>query len=393
MKPVLQAVLFLGLVTPCFSVTPEVNFDGASKKSFSITQELATNSLKINSILPLPVNTADGISASVAIKSESGEWIEQKPEKVEDKVTYYTFLPDAEIKITYSCTSSNPDPNLNYWQVSAKHTNFPSNAGHINHPAVPSLITPAGTVLPNPITSRITPVNTSFVYYWDIPYNYDSYETFLPAYATKISQDATFSYACTGVSTMIFDMKVPNLVELTKGPGYELVGADVNHHPKNHFGTAAMNTAVKKLAADFDAVCTTAAVSLSYNDMSLAWGGLYDLNNDWRVPHREHRFGVNIDVGKRQIKKANRKKFIELACGTFNVRSEGDVSSEPKAHYHLTLKSAAKHIGDELVTFDVDPRYTNCCPASAGAAIPDKCMDLYDGGDLVTEQNTPTDCQ
>ena len=391
MKPVFQAVLFLGLVAPSFSAAPEVNFDGASRKSFSISQELATSSLEMNSSVPLPINSADGISASVAIKSTSGEWIEQKPEKIEDKITYYTFLPDTEIKITYSCTSSNPDPNLNYWQVSVKHTNFPSNAGHINHPVVPSLITPAGTALPNPITSK-KQVNTPFIYYWDIPYNYDSYETFLPAYATKISQDATFSYACSGVNTMVFDMKVPNLVELTKGPGYDLVGADANLHPKNHFGTAAMNTSVKKLAADYDAACSTAATTLSYNDMSLVWGGLYDLKGNWSVPHREHRFGVNLDVGKRQIKKANRKKFIELACNAFAVRSEGDVSSEPKAHYHLTLKGAAKNIGEELVEFDIDPKYTNCC---TGSAIPDKCIDLYDGGNLPTdpETDTPSDCQ
>lgn len=390
MKPVLQAVLFLGLVTPSFSAAPEVDFDGASRKSFNISQELATSSLEMNSAVPPPINPANGISASVAIKSASGEWIEQKPVKIEDKITYYTFLPDTEIKITYSCTSSNPDPNLNYWQVSAKHTNFPSNAGHTNHPAVPSLQTPAGTALPNPITSRITAVNTPFIYYWHIPYNFDSYESFLPAYATKISQDATFSYACSGVNTMIFEMKVPNLVELIKGPGYDLVGENTTLHPKNHYGTAAMNTTVKKLAADFDASCSTAAVNLSYNDMSLVWGGLYDLRGDWNVPHREHRFGVNIDVGKRQIKKANRKKFIELACETFNVRSEGDVSSEPAAHYHLTLKSAAKGIGEELVTFDIDPKYTNCCPASTVSA---KCIDLYDGGVLLPEQDTPSDCQ
>lgn len=33
MKLVLQAVLFLGLITPSFSAAPEVDFDGWSKKS------------------------------------------------------------------------------------------------------------------------------------------------------------------------------------------------------------------------------------------------------------------------------------------------------------------------------------------------------------------------
>ncbi|MHB0996464.1 MAG: hypothetical protein ACYC2I_08860 [Elusimicrobiales bacterium] len=393
MKPVLLAVLFLGLVAPSFSAVPDVDFDGTKGNAVNVAQELKTTVLEINTP-DLPKEPPSGnISAEVAIKSSAGEWIVQQPEKIIDRISYYTFLPDTEVRTTLSCTMSNPDPNTDYWRVSVNHTNFPSNAGHINHPSVPPLQIPTGDPLPNPLTSRILPVNINYVYHWKVPSNTEVPPTslsYLPAYATKISETAQFSYKCTGTLYMVTEMKVPNLKELTKGPGYDLVGASVTLHQKNHFGTEAMNTAVKKLATDYHSACS-GAKSLSYNDMSLVWGGLYDIKGNWATPHKAHRFGVNLDVGKRQIKKSNRKKFIELACQAFNVLSEGDLSSEPFAHYHLTLKGA-KSTGEELVTFDIDPRYTDCCPAST---VSDKCIDLYDGGSLPTppEEDTPSDCK
>jgi len=391
MKPVLLAVLFLGLVAPSFSAVPDVDFDGTKGNAVNGAQELKTTILEINTP-DLPKEPPSGnISVEVAIKSPAGEWIVQQPEKIIDKISYYTFLPDTEVQTTLSCTMSNPDPNTDYWRVSVNHTNFPSNAGHINHPSVPPLQIPTGDPLPNPLTSRILPVNINYVYRWKVPSNTEvppASLSYLPAYATKISETAQFSYKCTGTLYMVTEMKVPNLKELTKGPGYDLVGASETLHQKNHFGTEAMNTAVKKLATDYQSTCS-GAKSLSYNDMSLVWGGLYDIKGNWATPHKAHRFGVNLDVGKRQIIKSNRKKFIELACQAFDVLSEGDVSSEPAAHYHLTLKGA-KNTGEELVTFDIDPRYTDCCPAST---VSDKCIDLYDGGVLKPEEDTPTDCQ
>ncbi|PIS46578.1 MAG: hypothetical protein COT17_08000 [Elusimicrobia bacterium CG08_land_8_20_14_0_20_51_18] len=373
-----------------FSADQTVDFDGTGKNSLDLTRVLKTNPQEMDLGPVKKVLSMGTISAEVAYKSESGEWIVQPPMKRDDKNAWYTFPPDTEIQTWYICEGNNVYPN--YWQVSSQYTNFPSNAGHTGHPQVPNLVRlPEGTDLSNPLVSQITPINTPFKFYWKIP-NKLTEPDFLPAYASKISHTGTFYYGCGGIFTIIFEMKVLDLKELTTGAGYILEGANPNLHKINHFGTAAMTAAVKKLATDFDAACSTPTAKLSYNDMSLVWGGLYDLNGDWKTPHKEHRFGINLDVGKRQVKKANRKKLIELMCGAFKVRSEGDVSSEPKAHYHLTLKDAAKS-GEELVEFDIDPKYTNCCPTPPSTDIPEKCIDLYDGGNLIDEPNTPSDCQ
>lgn len=36
--------------------------------------------------------------------------------------------------------------------------------------------------------------------------------------------------------------------------------------------------------------------ALRVNDMSLAWGGLFEIGNDWQPPHGAHREGENADI-------------------------------------------------------------------------------------------------
>ena len=88
MKPVLQAVLFLGLTMPAFSAAPEVDFDGANPHSLNI-QEVINNS-EVAMIPPTPQMERDlsedvgTIKVEVAVKYASGEWVVQDPEKIND---------------------------------------------------------------------------------------------------------------------------------------------------------------------------------------------------------------------------------------------------------------------------------------------------------------------
>jgi len=112
--------------------------------------------------------------------------------------------------------------------------------------------------------------------------------------------------------------KVPNLVELGFGEHYELVGTPNNHagtndpcrrppptsqHFENHFGTQALLTAIQTIAASYSSL--HAGIRLRINDMSLEFGGLFDANNNWNVPHREHRKGINGDIGTTGIDSEN----------------------------------------------------------------------------------------
>ena len=264
------ALAFLSAIY-VFAAERMVDFDGTGKNSLDFTQALNANAPEMGLGPVKQVLNTGTISVEVAYKSESGEWIVQPPMKSDDKNALYTFPPDTEMWIQYACEGDNVYPN--YWQVSSQYTNFPSNAGHTGHPQVPNLVQlPAGTDLPNPLVSPITPINTPFTFDWKIP-NKLTKPKFLPAYASKISHTGTFYYGCSGTVTLIFEMKVPDLRELAGGTGYILEGANLDLHKNNHYGTEAMNAAVKKLATDFDAACSSQTKQLHYNDMSLTWGG------------------------------------------------------------------------------------------------------------------------
>jgi len=375
MKPLLQAVLLLGFVMPAISSTPVVDFDGKSGKSIDVLQEITDNPTTVSETATPQSIIKDGVGTvdvKVAVKSESGEWIVQEPEKSADGVLRYSFLPDDEIQTTYSCTSSNPDPNLNYWKVSSKYTHAPSSGGHPHtNPAPPGLQIPAGTNLPNPVVSNVTAVNTSVVYYWKIP---------SPAYATRITQDATFSYACTGANRMIVDMKVPNLVELKAGTGYTLTGTTTQHpSPSNHYVTSEFQAQLIKIGQEWYDTCSNSE-ALSYNDMSLPWGGLFDVSGKWSTPHKEHRFGNNADVSKKWVRKGNRAKLVMMMCKSVLVHSEGDATTEGQPHYHLTPPDS-KHPED--FPDPRDERYMDCC---LSPGVPVGCIDLESNGVSLPEE-------
>ncbi len=97
---------------------------------------------------------------------------------------------------------------------------------------------------------------------------------------------------------------IPDLVGMGSGRGFTLTGA-LPQHPSNHFGLPEVNGRLVQLA-DYYAADPTREI-LSYNDMSLVWGGLFDIGPTadfpnrlfWQPPHDEHRVGRQIDVGIR----------------------------------------------------------------------------------------------
>jgi probable HAF family extracellular repeat protein len=99
---------------------------------------------------------------------------------------------------------------------------------------------------------------------------------------------------CTPIQIEV-KVKVNGLEELGPGANYELVG-DNNFHPENHYGIPDFNSALQSLAGDYAAKYPGS--KLAYNDMSLAFGGVFDLNRSWNsiLGHAEHRLGINADL-------------------------------------------------------------------------------------------------
>ncbi|MEI7481696.1 MAG: hypothetical protein WCK75_05020 [Elusimicrobiota bacterium] len=374
MRPLFQLALLLGFVLPAISAVSDVDFDGKSQKSISLLQEIEANPAGI----PTPENYSSNIDVKVAYKSESGEWISKAPEKSEDGVLRYSFLPDDEMQTTYSCTTSNPNPSPNYWKVTSKYVNAPARGGHSHtDPAAPVLQMPTGENLPNPFVSNVAAVNTSVVSYWRIP---------SPAYATRITQDANFSYACTGTNRIIVDMQVPNLVELKAGNGYTLGGTTTQHpSPWNHYVTSDFKVKLTQIGESWKATCPKSD-PLIYNDMSLPWGGLFDIHGNWKTPHSGHRFGNNADISKKWVRKGNRIKLVQMICSSARVYSEGDEVDEVP-HYHLALETS-KHLED--FPDPLDSRYMDCC---LSPGVPVGCVNLENSGAPAQEELDETpDC-
>jgi hypothetical protein len=100
-----------------------------------------------------------------------------------------------------------------------------------------------------------------------------------------------------GVTDSVADtVKVDSLVQFSGAGDYSLTGS-TDSHPNNHYLVS--QNAISDLisAADSFAVKdwnTTGTMRL--NDMSLPWGGLFDIDINWTTPHRAHRIGKSVDI-------------------------------------------------------------------------------------------------
>lgn len=106
----------------------------------------------------------------------------------------------------------------------------------------------------------------------------------------------------TSTQSISVDVKVPDLVSLGGFMSYQLVGS-LDAHPANHYGLISTVTAIGNVADQY--YIETGAL-LGINDMSLQWGGLFDICGIWspsgtcsNAPnggHRLHRMGMSVDI-------------------------------------------------------------------------------------------------
>jgi len=73
-----------------------------------------------------------------------------------------------------------------------------------------------------------------------------------------------------------------------------------------------IKTRIAAMAADY---YEETGIAIGINDMSLPWGGLFDIDNNWSTPHSKHRTGKSVDVdhsGVNEVKLDNIAK--EYGC-------------------------------------------------------------------------------
>jgi hypothetical protein len=105
---------------------------------------------------------------------------------------------------------------------------------------------------------------------------------------------------CTQQGPNTIDVKIEGLEPLPASPGlYGLIGSypDGNNspHPDNHYLTPVAIKNARALAWIYKSTFPGAPL-LQYNDASLKWGGVFDINGTWSGDHIEHRRGTVIDV-------------------------------------------------------------------------------------------------
>ncbi len=337
LKILLACLAVFFTIRPFVSATDvPVDFDGKYSKSSNRALQLSgiqRPTAKIN----------------VSLRLDDGTIIPIEPAIDKSGTKHYSFVPGRNhARINYTCSGPTGQTYTWYLQV-APTFNFPQDAGHRHslpnilnsgdckkHTQRPCTPVPPASVaylingtpwqpggsISGMITSPPLNQNSVFTVYMDDP-----------KYATQLITQVAFNGACTMAETASMDILVPSLQELPLDPSYVL-GGNNQLHPFNHYATINTVAAISALGKQWRKTHASAN-KLVFNDMSLKWGGLFDVFGNWTGSHSNHSFGTALDLSKRCVKKSNRAALIRLMDDLgFTVQSEGNTLDEQN-HYHI----------------------------------------------------------
>jgi hypothetical protein len=105
-------------------------------------------------------------------------------------------------------------------------------------------------------------------------------------------------------------VRVPNLVEVGESNDYYLTGKVTGKHTVNHFFCSQTAiTELVKAAKEFKRSKWNTTGRMQLNDMTLEWGGLFDLDGNWsnKDGHDSHRIGRSVDIGNLELETIKKK--------------------------------------------------------------------------------------
>lgn len=255
-----------------------------------------------------PVRNADSKTGAI-IETEmlgitrTGVTIEVPATETDGK-EYFKLKPNALFSHKVWCPSQS-----GYWGVCYDYKFNPRFAGH-NHVSDIPLYTWNGQAIPMHRCYSNIPVTTAITFYFKAP-----------EFATRAEHTAEASGACQGTILNVGDIKIDGLVSLPPAWSdglhggvtyYNLVG-DTTQHPINHFAKPQTIDLIQAIAWQYHTEFPSAEV-LNVNDISLKWGGLFDISGAWTIPHEFHRYGRQADFRLPSIPVENRARFKELSC-------------------------------------------------------------------------------
>jgi len=139
-------------------------------------------------------------------------------------------------------------------------------------------------------------------------------------------------------------------------PWFTLIG-ETPFHAFNHYGTPTLNAAIHIMAQYYYDKPATAGRQIQINDMSLEYGGMFDIcgtwnrrdscsNPDYPAGHQEHRVGLNADI-KRLTSDGNAVNEAVLDEGIGEAITQMGLTGaacnwhppvpNPARHCHLTV--------------------------------------------------------
>ncbi len=335
MKQLLQAVLLLGLTMPAFGAAPEVDFDGARvavqtdgltgfknlpSQEFTIPtpgEGIAAKGVTFEPRQGLSAPVKDSNATTVPIVetkvlriTETGVAVEVPAMEVDGK-GYFKFKPNDIIEHKIWCPSQS-----GYWGVCYDYKFDPRFAGHNHITNIPPYTWNGQPIAAHRCYSNI-PVTTAITFYFKAP-----------EFSTRADHAAQASGACQGTILNIVDIKIDGLVSLPPAWSdglhggvtyYNLIG-DKPYHPVNHFGKPQTIDLLKEIAWQYHTEFPRAEV-LNINDISLKWGGLFDVKEDtngihipWVMPHEFHRYGRQADLRLWSIPTGNQARLKKISC-------------------------------------------------------------------------------
>jgi hypothetical protein len=137
------------------------------------------------------------------------------------------------------------------------------------------------------------------------------------------------------VSKSIFIM-VPSLGPLFATEFYTLSGA-TGTHTENHYATNDTTSKIQGMAQDYFKNKSTAGIKIKINDMSLPWGGMFDICGTFNIVdtctaalnggHSWHRTGKSVDIEHAGVK--------ELLLDEIAEQYDGVRHEVKKIHYEF----------------------------------------------------------
>jgi hypothetical protein len=326
------SVAFLLFTASAFVDAGEVNFDGNHAGKADLGSIIEQVEFSVPARLEYPeypmlglrreANAPAGKAMSKrVVLNGQGEEVEvpRSPDAGDPGKAYYKFKPLENWRRVAWCHGQEGQ----YYRVCLTYKLYPNYGGHNHFHDVPGYTWQNSTnTVPARTCSPVVPVNI------DVRWPLTN-----PAFATRIEEKIEFYGACGSTYYDTTDIKIDGLELLAPAwedslhggvTYYTLIGSTMSH-PINHFGKPSTITTLKQIAWDYYLEFSTysAFSKLEVNDMSLRWGGLFDIGGNWRPPHSEHRYGRQADLRRIiwspsgqmiYMPKEQEDKLVEIAC-------------------------------------------------------------------------------